>query len=293
MRDLILAVVVCGGAAVAASQLWTAAEGCADRVLAGFDGDVVRRLLVPPAAWLGASLALSWLDVPRPGLVALLAGLSAVVAATWAGRMTFLVVTACRLAPAHALPLIVAGSAGWWTWALAPGRLWPLELGLAVGVLGGLVLLERLLAGRLDVAVKRREIISTGLRPLVVDDPAWTLDYVYVSPDRRYISVGYENAGADNSLSVDLLPGPTGEEGSPVELAGPVGVVGRQEVRSGRRFGRRRRREPLRYLATVEDQLVRLEFDHGESQGAEAARLTARLRPVDPGELAQRDAGLA
>lgn len=267
MRDTILAALGCSGAVLGVSRLWLAGERVARvRWLAtGHDVDRARLVVALPLMWFTSSALLWYLDVPRPGLVPVLAAASLVVVSACLGRLLFLGATVVGLPVAGAAVLVVMLASGWWAWAAAPGRSWSLRLGL-LAVLGALAVGEWWCSGSLDVAVKRREILSTGVRPIVVDDPDWELDYVYVSPDRRYVSVGYENPGADNSLSVDLL-GPRGDH--------PTGPE---------------RRAAQAFLVTVEDQLVRLEFDHGDMHEDEVARLSARMRQVDAAELALRDA---
>ncbi|MEQ7006898.1 hypothetical protein ABN028_12020 [Actinopolymorpha sp. B17G11] len=293
MRDTILAALGCSGAVLGVSRLWLAGERVARvRWLAtGYDLDLARLVVALPLMWLISSALLWYLDVPRPGLVPVLAAGSAVIVSACLGRLLFLGATVVRLTVAGAALLVVMLAAGWWAWAAAPGRSWSLRFGL-LAALGALAVCEWWCAGSLDVAVKRREILSTGVRPIVVEDPAWELDYVYVSPDRRYVSVGYENPGADNSLSVDLL----GPVGGPAVESGPV--EGDTTGGAGARHGTPawtgfERNTAQRFLVTVGDQLVRLEFDHGDVHEDEVARLSTRMRQVDAGELALRDAARA
>ncbi len=281
MRDAILAAVVCGGVVATGTYLCRVLRRRVGgrSVIPGLDDDLARVLVAAPGCWLLVSLAFWWLRLggPLPWLVPLLAGATLAVLAVGAGRLLVLAAMSFGVQLSPAAAVLVSVAAGWWAWVLGPGHPWQARAA-GVAVLGAVLLVERVWAAALDVAVKRREIISTGLRPLVVDDPAWELEYVYVSPDRRSISVGYENPRADNSLSIDLLQ-PEHHALVPVQTGGPP----------FRRLGR----SSLRFLARVHDQVVRLEFDHGDGQEVEAARLARRLRPVDAGELAQRDAGLA
>jgi hypothetical protein len=278
MRDTILAALGCSGAVLAVSRLWLAGERVARvrRLATRYDVDLARLVVAAPLMWLTSAAVLWFLEVPRPGLVPVLAAGSVVIVSLCLGRLLVLGATVVRLTGAGAAVLVVTLAAGWWAWAAAPGRSWTLRFGL-LGVLAALAVCEWWCAGSLDVAVKRREILATGVRPIIVEDPAWELDYVYVSPDRTYVSVGYENPGADNSLSVVLGPAS--------DVAGsPNGTPG---------SANQRRDAPQRFLVTVEDQLVRLEFDHGDAHEDEVARLSARMRPVDAGELAVRDAARA
>lgn len=279
MRDTILAALGCSGAVLAVSRLWLAGERVARvrRLATRYDADVARLVVAVPLMWLTASALLWYLDVPRPGLVPVLAAGSVALVSACLGRLLFLGATVVRLTAAGAAVLVVTAAAGWWAWAAAPGRSWTLRFGL-LAVLAGLAVCEWWCAASLDVAVKRREILSTGVRPIIVEDPAWELDYVYVSPDRGYVSVGYENAGADNSLSVELLGPATEAPESPNGTPAPTGD-GRNTARG--------------FLVTVEEQLVRLEFDHGDAHEDEVARLSLRMRRVDAGELAVLDAARA
>jgi hypothetical protein len=278
MRDAILTAVICGGAVLCVPHLWTTLADLADnRVLSlRVDNDVLRVVLVPAGAYAASTLALWSFGVRRFWLAPLLVAGTVLLASVLLERLIYLASTKVGLAGLPALVLVATVAGGWWAWAVMPGRPWKLRVA-GIAVLGVLAMIERAFAGPLDVAVKRREIIATGLRPLLVDDPSWRLDYVYVAPDGRSISVGYENPVADNSLSVDLL--------STDQAAVPAGGV-----RTGlRRLGGT---ASPRYLTRVEDQWVRMEFDHGEAQEAEVKRLADGLRLVDPWELAQRDAGL-
>jgi hypothetical protein len=272
---------MCGGAMLCVPHLWTTLAGLADladnRVLSlHVDRDALRVALVPAGAYAATTLVLWSLGVDRPWLAPLLVAGTVLLVGILLERLVHLASTALGLAGLPALVLVATAAGGWWAWAVMPGRSWKLRVA-GVAVLGVLAMIERAFAGPLDVAVKRQEIIATGLRPLLVDDPSWRLDYVYVAPDGRSISVGYENPLADNSLSVDLLR--TDQE-----------VVPAGAVRTGlRRLGGT---SSPRYLTRVEDQWVRMEFDHGDAQEAEARRLVAGLRAVDAWELAHRDAGL-
>lgn len=280
MRDAILTAVMCGGAVLCVPHLWTTLADLADnRVLSlRVDNDVLRVVLVPAGAYAASTLALWSLGVRRFWLAPLLVAGTVLLVSVLLERLIYLASTAVGLGGLPALVLVATVAGGWWAWAVMPGRPWKLRVA-GIAVLGVLTMIERAFAGPLDVAVKRQEIIATGLRPLLVDDPSWRLDYVYVAPDGRSISVGYENPVADNSLSVDLL--------STDQAVVPAGGV--RAVAGLRRLGGT---ASPRYLTRVEDQWVRMEFDHGDAQEAEAKRLAAGLRPVDPWELAHRDAGL-
>ncbi|WP_020575990.1 hypothetical protein [Actinopolymorpha alba] len=278
MRGAILAAVAYCGAVAVVSCWWAAFERVAgtNRYVAGLDHALARALLTPPARWLAATLMLWWLQEPSPWLAPLLAGVTLTFVNLLAERLFWLSAAMTGLSESLVALIAAAVAAGWWACATAPGQSWRRRLA-GVVVLVSLALVERIFATSLDVAVKHREIVSTGLRPLLVDDPSWELDYVYVSPDRRSISVGYENAAADNSLSVDLLrvDGATAER---------LPRLGTGETRSSEASSR--------YLARVDDQVVRLEFDHGGPDDVKAAQILASLRPVAPRELAERDAGL-
>jgi hypothetical protein len=238
-------------------------------------------LLVPPLACVAASALLALADAERPWLGPTLAGLTVAAVGILAARLLGLVSVTLRLSTAHAALVLLVASAGWWGWVVAPGRSLSVRIACPALLLA-LVLVDRVFAARLELAAVRREIVATGLRPWVVDDPAWVLEYVYVPPDRRSISVGYESPERDNSLSVELVRADVGADratatGERRGVAGVAGVGGMRGV--------------PRYVARVgADQLVRMELDHGEAHDPEIARLATRLRPADPAELAHRDA---
>ncbi|MGW0230171.1 hypothetical protein ACWDWO_17795 [Actinopolymorpha singaporensis] len=295
MRDVVLAAVVCGGAVLCVPYLRTVLADAVrtGRWSPGISQEWLQVVVVPVACAAAATLVLWTLRADRPVLAPLVAGTAVLVVHVALARTFFLVADAVGLTPTLAPAVLAALVAGWAGWAGAPGRAWPPRVAGLI-VLTGLAVLavvEHVFAERLDVAVKRQEIRATGLRPLLVEDPSWRLDYVYVAPDGRSISVGYDNAAADNSLSVELTPLDHAPERDLVPAQAERQLVLAGVVRPVlRRLGGR---TSPRYLTRVGSQWVRLEFDHGEVNEEEAARLVAGMRAVDPGELADRDAGAA
>ena len=292
MRDVVSTAVVCGGAVLCVPYLRTA---LADAVRAGGWSSAINqewlRVVVAPVACGAAAILVLWaLRADRPLLAPLVAGTAVLVVHVTLARTFFLVAGALGQAPTFALAAFAALVGGWAGWAGAPGRPWPPRVAglMVLAGLGVAAVVEHVFAERLDVAVKRQEIRATGLRPLLVDDPAWRLDYVYVAPDGRSISVGYDNAAADNSLSVELTPLDHAPEHDLVPAQSERELVLAGAVRPAlRRLGGV---TSPRYLTRVGSQWVRLEFDHGEVGEQEAARLVAGMRAVDAGELADRDA---
>ncbi|MFD2081994.1 hypothetical protein SAMN05421678_101318 [Actinopolymorpha cephalotaxi] len=295
MRDVVLTAVVCGGAVLCVPYLRTVlAEAVhTGRWSPGIDQEWLLAVVVPVSCGTAAALVLWAMRTDRPVLAPLVAGTAVLVVHVALARTLFLLAGALGLTPGCALATFAALVGGWAGWAGASGRPWPPRVAglMVLAGLGVVAVVEHVFADRLDVAVKRQEIRATGLRPLLIDDPAWRLDYVYVAPDGRSISVGYDNAAADNSLSVELTP----LDHAPVRDLVPAQSE-RELVPAGAVRPALRRLGGVsspRYLTRVGSQWVRLEFDHGEVGAAEAARLVAGMRAVDPGELADRDAGAA
>ncbi|GAA2754769.1 hypothetical protein [Actinopolymorpha rutila] len=295
MRDVVLAAMMCGGAVLCVPSLRTALADAVrtGRWSPGNNQEWLHVVAVPVACGTAATLVLWALRTDRPVLAPLVAGTAVLVVHVALARTFFLLADALGLTPTFALAVLAALVGGWAGWAGAPGRPWPTRVAglMVLAGLGVVAVVEHVLAERLDVAVKRQEIRATGLRPLLVDDPSWRLDYVYVAPDGRSISVGYDNSAADNSLSVELTPLDHAPERDLVPAQSERQLVLAGAVRPAlRRLGGR---SSPRYLTRVGSQWVRLEFDHGEVGEEEAARLVAGMRAVDPGELADRDAGAA
>ncbi|MET9018928.1 hypothetical protein ABZV93_02980 [Actinopolymorpha sp. NPDC004070] len=295
MRDVVLAAAVCGGAVLCVPYLRTVLADAVHtgRWSPGIDPEWLQVVVVPVACGSAAALVLWALRTDRPVLAPLVAGTAVLVVHVALARTFYLLADALALTPAFALATFAALVGGWAGWAGAPGRPWPPRVAglMVLAGLGVVAVVEHVFAERLDVAVKRQEIRATGLRPLLVDDPSWRLDYVYVAPDGRSISVGYDNAAADNSLSVELTPFDHAPERDLVPAQSERTLVLAGAVRPAlRRLGGV---TSPRYLTRVGSQWVRLEFDHGEVGEEEAARLVAGMRAVDAGELADRDAGAA
>lgn len=286
MRDAVLAAVLCGLTAVAGWTLWSVVDRLLGGVLVvpGLDAGLTRLLVAPPLACAAASAFLTWAHADRPWLGPALGGLTVAAVGAFGTRLLTLVSMTLRLSMSGAALLLLVAGAGWWGWVVAPGRSLSVRLGCPLLLLV-LALADRAFAARWELAAMRREIVATGLRPWIVDDPAWVLDYVYVPPDRRSINVGYESPERDNSLSVELVRAEVGTN------RGTATYRHRGAPWAGGAAGADGPRGVPRYVTNVgDDQVVRMELDHGEAHDPEIARLATRLRPADPSELAQRDA---
>lgn len=326
MSTAILGATSCTAVVVAVAWTWNrlgellGADGHPKRRLAH---DLAGRTLTPPAMWLGSGLVLTEMGVPHPWLVPLFGAVTLQGLHASLGRCFALVVELTRVR-AEAVGLAVF----WlvllaWTWALRPARPWRESVVAVLAVLG-LAALERVWSRRLELAVRCREIRSTGLRPLVVDDPGWELDQVDVLPDRDSVCVRYVRRPGVGSLWVDLyaadasvlpvdtetltrvgpalwrldrpcVPGDTGAGalGVPSGSGLRPGPVGAGEVGFAGGLGSAGAAVggtgTVRYIALLDDQLVRLEFDGGRAHDPAACAVVSCLRPVSPRELAERE----
>lgn len=363
MSTAILGATSCAAVVVAVAWAWNRLGGLlgADRhPRQRLAHDLAGRTLTPPAMWVGAGLVLTEVGLPHPWLVPLfgavtLQGLHALLRRCFALLVEFTRARA-ELVGLLAFWLVVLA----WAWALQPAREWSEPL-LASAALLGIVAIEQVWARRLELAVRRREIRSTGLRPLLVDHPGWELDQVDVLPDRDSVCVRYVRRPGVGSLWVDLYaagpPDPPGgtqawtlvgpalwrldetdspggsphdtgfrhDTGSPYDTgvpgdpcgSGALGVPGVPGIRLGP-AGRVEAERPsgaesageagpagglggadaalggtgtVRYVALVDDQVVRLEFDGGRAHDPAACAVVSCLRPVSPRELAERELG--
>lgn len=230
--------------------------------------------LTPPLMWAGAALLLLGLGVPQPVAVPVLAALTLTWLAASAGRLVALAAEVARVREETVGLVGFALAVTAWVWVFSGGV--PSRLAVLGTAVVGLGIAERRCAPALDIAVRCRQIRSTGLRPVLVDDPAWRLRQVDVLPDRDSVCVRYAGQWTEGSLWVDLLP--PGERHRPTERLTPG-------LWKGQSAGL------VRYFTLVSGQRVRLEFDGGRNQDQEARRLAGRLRIATARELAELESG--
>ncbi|GAB3401536.1 hypothetical protein [Flindersiella endophytica] len=276
MPTPILAAALCCGVVAGAAAAWRRIGMLRDvdgHPLSRLTHQLAGRALLPPATAAGSIVVLAAFDAPYPWLVPPVSALTVLVLGVLLRRLIGLAREVAR-AREELVGLLAYGAAICaWTWLLTPNTP-ATATRAAAATLACLVAVEWVFARPLDLAVRCREIASTGLVPVLLSDPAWRIDHVDVLPDRDSICVHYAGS-AGTSLWVDLV------------RKGAVDAVHTEQVAPG--LWRVSATATVCYLAIVADQVVRLEFDRGRRSDAEAMQVASGMRPVSARELARRE----
>lgn len=275
MPTPILAAAICCGVVAGAAVAWRRIGMLRDvdaHPRTRLTHQLAGRALLPPAAAGGSIVVLAAFGAPYPWLVPPVSALTVLLLGVLLSRLIALAREVAGVREELVGLLAYGAAICTWTWLLTPGRSGTARL-TAAAAMSCLVAGEWVFARPLDLAVRCREIASTGLVPVLLSDPAWRIDQIDVLPDRDSICVHYVGAGTCESLWVDLV------------RKGAVDAVHTEQVGPG--LWRVSAAATVCYLAIVADQVVRLEFDRGRRSDAEALQVATRMQPVSARELAR------